>query len=398
MLREIFSSGFVEKNTKNNERKKMMSGKKREIKKRSYPSFKGLNCYSPKNDFYKYDNTRPIMGKKIDIIMNRPDYLLAQNDESTLPTSSINKQYIYSNEVTKNLMTLKDNENLNMNDNTSNQKSINANNNSNIEANSDEKNTKPNNNINNDVVKEINKSEIIIPEMKAISNSAFIQNNQIQNTSGNKSKTENNKSYEFNMSLLSSEGIDKLRLLEEYITQIKENSTNSNEIKLQQLQKQKTKLENKVNILANNIRLGKKKYKDNINLKKNLELEKERARFDNDKANVDAFALMKELPNNRVEIEVMKNQIAQTKEETKGINNYANDIERQTMEIQDELKKINVKITNIIKEKDKISNEINAIYKKCSMLRIKIDKAEKSANDFLYNVGELAKLIQQNNI
>ena len=41
----------------------------------------------------------------------------------------------------------------------------------------------------------------------------------------------------------------------------------------------------------------------------------------------------------------MKNQIAQIKEETKGINNYADDIERQTMEIKDELKKINVKIT-----------------------------------------------------
>jgi chromosome segregation ATPase len=129
-----------------------------------------------------------------------------------------------------------------------------------------------------------------------------------------------------------------------------------------------------------------------------LEFEKERVQYDSSKADKDAFSLLKELPNNRVEIEIMKNKIAQAREETKGIINYTNDIERQIMEIQDELKKINVKITNSIKEKDKISSEINTIHKKCSTLRSKIDKAEKSANEFLYSVGQLAKLTQQNNI
>ena len=107
---------------------------------------------------------------------------------------------------------------------------------------------------------------------------------------------------------------------------------------------------------------------------------------------------MKELPNNRVEIEIMKNQIAQAREETKGMNDYANDIEMQTLEIKDELKKINVKISNIIREKDKISNEINFIKKKCSTLRSKIEKTERSSNDFLYNVEQLAKFTHKNNI
>ena len=89
----------------------------------------------------------------------------------------------------------------------------------------------------------------------------------------------------------------------------------------------------------------------------------------------------------------MKNQIAQIKEETKGINNYADDIERQTMEI-----KANVKITKGIKERDFITNEINSLNKKCAILRNKIDKAENSANEFLYNVGQLVKMTQQNNI
>jgi hypothetical protein len=275
-------------------------------------------------------------------------------------------------------------------------------NNNNVDKNEDNSNINNINNIKNltNNIKEIkinenNKNEITIPDTSKNINSN--DTNNINNNQSN-SKTKNSKSFELNMSLLSSEGIDKIKLLEEYIAQIKENSTNINEVKIQQLQKQKDKLENKVNILSNNIRLNKKKYKDNIKNKKNLEIEKEKVVYDTNKANKDAFSLMKELPNNRVEIEIMKNQIAQAREETKYINNYSIEIDRQTMEIQDEIKKINVKISNVIKEKDKIQNEINYIQKKCVSLRSKIDKAEKSANEFLYNVGQLARLTQNNKI
>ena len=137
--------------------------------------------------------------------------------------------------------------------------------------------------------------------------------------------------------------------------------------------------------------LSKKKYNDNIKKEKNLLLEKEKAGYDTKKANKDAFNLQKELPNNRVEIEIMKNQITQAKEETKNINNYLIEIERQTKEIQDEIKKINVKISSAFKEKDKISNEITAIKKKNNILRNKIYKAENSSNEFLFYVGQLAK-------
>jgi chromosome segregation ATPase len=275
-------------------------------------------------------------------------------------------------------------------------------NNNNANKNEDNSNININNikNLTNNIkevklINENNKNEITIPDT-----SKNINSNDTNNANNNQSnsKTKNSKSFELNMSLLSSEGIDKIKLLEEYIAQIKENSTNINEVRIQQLQKQKDKLENKVNILSNNIRLNKKKYKDNIKNKKNLELEKEKVVYDTNKANKDAFSLMKELPNNRVEIEIMKNQIAQAREETKYINNYSIEIDRQTMEIQDEIKKINVKISNVIKEKDKIQNEINYIQKKCVSLRNKIDKAEKSANEFLYNVGQLARLTQNNKI
>jgi predicted nuclease with TOPRIM domain len=87
----------------------------------------------------------------------------------------------------------------------------------------------------------------------------------------------------------------------------------------------------------------------------------------------------------------MKNRITQAKEETKNINNYLIEIERQTKEIQDEIKKINVKISAAIKDKDKIVNEITAMKKKNSILRNKIYKAENSANEFLFYVGQLAK-------
>ncbi len=409
MLREILTTGFIDKNNYL-DRKKIISPGKTKVKKISKnPSIKSLNYSSKKPDIFSY-NSKPIMGNKIDIIMKRPDYLIGQNNDSTMQTTSINKQYIYSNEITKNLITPKENENLNLNMNMNNIYNINNNNKQQIEININnnktnisQKNLQENikeNNLNkindinqiNNILNKKSKNEITTPEIK----SDDAQNSQ--NNSKSKSKTENNKSIELNMSLLSAEGIDKLKLLEEYILQIKENSTNVNEKKIQQLQNKKINLENQVNILSNNIRLNKKKYKDNIKLKKNLEQEKERVQYDSNKANKDAFTLMKELPNNKAEIEIMKNQIAQAKEETKYINNYAIDIERQTMEIQDEIKKINVKISNINKERDKISNEINYIEKKCSTLRSKIDKAEKSANEFLYNVGQLAKMTQQNKI
>ena len=396
MLREILTTGYIDKNIQ----KKMISpGRGSEIKSRK--EHEPINYSSQKKDIY--NNIKPIMENKIDIIKNRPDYLINTNNESTFPTTTKNKTFIYNNDIVGNDMSPNNmnNINLNLNEIYSNINKEQNSNNININKNEDNSNININNikNLTNNIkeikLNENNKNEITIPDT-----SKNINNNDTNNINNNQSnsKTKNSKSFELNMSLLSSEGIDKIKLLEEYIAQIKENSTNINEVRIQQLQKQKDKLENKVNILSNNIRLNKKKYKDNIKNKKNLEIEKEKVVYDTNKANKDAFSLMKELPNNRVEIEIMKNQIAQAREETKYINNYSIEIDRQTMEIQDEIKKINVKISNVIKEKDKIQNEINYIQKKCVSLKNKIDKAEKSANEFLYNVGQLARLTQNNKI
>ena len=416
MLREILTTGYIDKNIQV-DRKKLLSPGKISIKNMTKnPSFKSINSSNKKQISKKNDNI-PIMQKKIDIIMNRPDYLLGQNNESTMPTNSINKQYIYSNEITKNIMTPSNMENLNDKEvnscgknsfrnlnNINNINNVNKNININqIKPNIKEDNINQINNINeiNNIMNEKieNKNKKIENNINNINNiqKDGIQNN-ISDSKKNLNQENNNKSFELNLSSLSAEGIDRLRLLEEYISQIKENSTNINEVKIEQLQKQKSELENSVNILTNNIRLKKKKYKDNEKQKKNLEMEKERVQYDSSKANKDAYDLLKELPNNRVEIEIMKNHIAQAKEETKGIINYTNDIERQTMEIQDELKKINVRISNTIKERDKISNEISAIQKKCNTLRNKIAAIEKSSDEFLYEVGQLAKLTQQNKI
>ena len=428
MLREILTTGFTKDKNIKLPRKKMFSpGKSSDkivVKNQSYKSFNYSSNKKNQKDTPNKNNNIPIMKNQIEIIMNRPDYLIGQNNESTMPTSSINKQNIYSNEITKNLISPANIENLKINDynsekeeNSTDKKKIKNNNYINPNPNNNiNKKINTNKNIENNLNKNINLNQIdnIIKEKKVndindkeinninqdinINNINNENNNNIISNSQSKLKPDNSKSFELNMSMLSAEGIDKLRLLEEYIAQIKNNSTNINERKIQQLQKQKNKLEYNVNVLSNNIRLNKKKAKDNEKLKKNLEFEKERVQYDSSKANKDAFSLLKELPNNRVEIEIMKNQIAQAREETKGIINYTNDIERQTMEIQDELKKINVKISNAIKERDKIASEINTIHKKCSTLRSKIDKVEKSADEFLYSVGQLAKLTQQNKI
>ena len=353
MLREIFNSGFIDKN-RNINKNNFLSPVNSNQKVNRFPSFKTSNTSSKKNEFFINKGNKPIMGNKINMIMNRPDYLLGQNNESTMPTTTANKQYIYSNEITKNLMTPKENENLNLKKEDNNIKNeeippdiikniININNNSENNSNSKE-NNKNQIQTNQKLEKQ---NELDNPRENNINNNN-INNLEIDDNLSNiknKSIQEKSKSFEINLSDFTSEGIDKLKILEEYICQIKENSTNINEIKIEELQKSKKKLENNVNILSSKIRTNKKKVKNNIKLKNDLELEKEKVLGDSNKANQDAFSLKKELPSNRVEIEIMKNQIAQIKEETKGINNYADDIERQTMEIKDELKKINVKIT-----------------------------------------------------
>ena len=404
MLREIFTTGFIDKNI-NIDKNNFISPGKSGQKIIKYPLIKSLNTSSKKNELFNNKGNKPIMGNKINIIMNRPDYLLGQNNESTMPTTTANKQYIYSNEITKNLVSPKENEILNLKKEIKKEKNKNEEappdliNNNIININNIENNT--NMKENKKITNNNEKSEKIENNINNDNNNNNINNIEIDDNLSNiknKSIQEKSKSLEINLSDFTSEGIDKLKILEEYIYQIKENSTNINEIKLEELQKSKKKLENNVNILSNKILTNKKKYKNNQKSKKNLELEKEKVLGDSNKANQDAFSLKKELPNNRVEIEIMKNQIAQIKEETKGINNYADYIERQTMEIKDELKKINVKITKGIKERDLISNEINSLNKKCAILKNKIDKAENSANEFLYNVAQLVKMTQQNNI
>ena len=391
MLREILTNGYIDKNI--NLSQKSTSPKKSDSKIKKPNSVKQLNFYQTQKNLNFKD--KPIFEEKIEIIKQRPDYLLNQNNESTNPTMNNNKQFIYSNEKTKNIKSSQNiNSNINMKELYNNNEysdigeleSINNNNIDNlneiiINSSKNNKNIKSNtkkNNTNNNYY-------------------TFKAKNE-NNTENRTSKNESEKNLEIDMTMLTPEGIDKVKLLEDYIAQIKENANEINENKIQELQSQKEQLEYNVKFLSNSIILSKKKFNDNIQIEKNLLLEKEKAGHDSKKANKEAFNLQKEIPINKVENELMKNQITQAKEETKNINNYLIEIERQTKEIQDEIKKINVKISSAIKEKDKVSNEINAIKKKNDILRTKIYKAEKSANEFLFYVGQLAKSTEKNKI
>ena len=356
MLREILTSGFVDKNINLSGKKSISPKNPSPTKSKKSPSFKQLN----KNQKEQNSYNKPILEEKIEKIKKRPDYLLNQNNESTNPTINNNKQILKSPNNINNI-NLKDFYNQNE---YSDIDELEINNNNLDYINNNKKDLNKKNNFN-----EINHKS-------------------------HKIKKETDQNIQFNMTMLTPEGIDKVKLLGEYISQIKENSNKINEIKIQELQSQKEQLEYNVKYLSNNIILTKKKYNDNIKAEKNLLAEKEKVGFDQKKANKDAFSLHKELPNNRVDIEIMKNRITQAKEETKNINNYLIEIERQTREIQDEIKKINVKISYALKEKDKTQNEINSIKKKNNILRNKIIKAENSANEFLFNVAQLAKSTQ----
>ena len=385
MLREILTNGYIDKNIYLSQKSSSPKKSNSTIKKPN--SIKQLNLYqTQKNlDF----NSKPIFEEKIEIIKKRPDYILNQNNESTNPTMNNNKQFVYSNEKTKNIKSsqkinsnikIKELYNNNIND-YSDMGELESNNN-NIENLDDImiNNSKNNKNIKSN------------PKKSNTNNNYFTFKGQNEiNTENKTSKNESEKNLEFNMTMLTPEGMDKIKLLEDYLTQIKENANEINENKIQELQSQKEQLEYNVKFLSNSIILSKKKFNDNIQIEKNLLLEKEKAGYDTKKANKEAFNLQKEIPINKVEIELMKNKITQAKEETKNINNYLIEIERQTKEIQDEIKKINVKISSAVKEKDKVSNEINTIKKKNDILKTKIYKAEKSANEFLFYVGQLAK-------
>ena len=378
MLREILTNGYVDKNI-NLSKKTISPTKLNESKVKKNPSFTQLNLYPNKKEMNI--SNKPIFEEKIEMIKKRPDYILNQNNESTNPTLNNNKLLLYSNEITKNIKSPKYMNNINM-------KGIYKDNEYFDVDELDSNNNISNNNTNTKLSKKNKNSSI----------NTLYQDNKFFNANNEKIdkkvKEETDQNIEFNMTMLTPEGIDKIKLLNEYINQIKENSNKINENKILELQSQKEQLEYNVKYLTNNIILTKKKYNDNVKTEKNLLAEKEKVGFDKKKANKDAFTLQKELPNNRVEIEIMKNRITQTKEETKNINNYYYEIERQTNEIQDEIKKINVKISASIKEKDKIMNEINAIKKKNSIIRNKIYKVENSANEFLFNVGQLAKSTQ----
>ena len=384
MLREILTNGYVDKNI--NLSQKNSSIKKQESKMKKQTSFKPLNFYQTQKEINF--NNRPIFQDKIEIIKRRPDYLLNQNNESTDPTTNNNKQIFSSNEITKNIKSLKNNNNINL------KEIYNNNEYSNVGELDSNNNIDNSNNIINENISKKNQNKNSNNNTLYKSNKKFFSENNNINNNKDELNSEKDKNIELNMAMLTPEGIDKIKLLGEYITQIKENSNEINEKKIQELQNQKDQLEYNVKYLSNIILLSKKKYNDNIKSEKNLLEEKEKTGFEQKKANKDAFNLLKELPNNRVEIEIMKNKITQAKEETKNINNYLIEIERQKKEIQDEIKKINVKISCAVKEKDKVQNEINAIKKKNSFLRNKIYKAENSANEFLFNVAQLAKSTQ----
>ena len=288
MLREILTNGYVDKNINLSGKKSISQKNTLETKSKKSPSFKQLNS----NQIQKEQNLfkKPILEETIENIKKRPDYLLNQNIESTNPSTINNKQFLKSpnNINNSNLRDLynqneySDIDELEINNNNNNLDYIE----NNIQETNKKNNIKNINNINNKV------------------------------------KKETDQNIQFNMTMLTPEGIDKIKLLGEYISQIKENSNKINEIKIQELQSQKEQLEYNVKYLSNNILLTKKKYNDNIKAEKNLLAEKEKVGFDQKKANKDAFSLHKELPNNRVDIEIMKNRITQAKEETKNINNY----------------------------------------------------------------------------
>ena len=111
MLREILTNGFQDKNI--NISGKAISPKiNSEIKTKKSPSFKQLNFYQTKKDqIYK---NKPILSDKIEMIKKRPDYLMNQINESTNPTTNNNKQFFYSNEITKNIKSPNNINNINM--------------------------------------------------------------------------------------------------------------------------------------------------------------------------------------------------------------------------------------------------------------------------------------------
>ena len=224
MLREILTNGFVDKNINLSKKKTESPKKPSEIrtKAKKPQSFKQLNLNQVQKDFNL--NSKPIFNEKIEMIKQRPDFLINQNMESTNPTLNNNKQLLKS----PNFLNQNEYSDIGELDSNNNIDDININN-------------LYNNNINNKKIE-----------------SAKEKNDNNMSNINNKIKQETDGNIEFNMTMLSPEGIDKIKLLEEYLSQIKENSNEINENKIQELQSQKEQLEYNVKYLSNNIILTKK--------------------------------------------------------------------------------------------------------------------------------------------
>jgi len=189
--------------------------------------------------------------------------------------------------------------------------------------------------------------------------------------------------------LSASNSVDKIQLLEECISLIKQKSKNISQKEIQKKLKKKYELENKINLLNSNLSTINKNNKINLLINKKLNQQRECVIEKGKRANNENNIFNKELKELEKEIIDLKQKKLKTNNQTNLIKNEKINMENDIVFYQNEIKKLNLLNNNIIKEKEFLHNEILKSKNSIKMITQKINQIEKESNNFMNNIGIL---------
>lgn len=183
---------------------------------------------------------------------------------------------------------------------------------------------------------------------------------------------------------------DKLGMLQNYISVIKDKEENKNKI-IENTQKKKDILQLKVDTLNTNLKSLNRENKANTKSNKTLLKQNDYYSLAGDKAIESSMFLQKELKPLKNEVTSMEEQIKSLNDETLKYRNTYLEHERDLLSMQDEIKRMNHTNKTLSKDKEQILNELTFLHKKNQTLIDRINFIEMENQQFMHNVGKLIK-------
>ena len=189
----------------------------------------------------------------------------------------------------------------------------------------------------------------------------------------------------------------KVKLMEKYISIVKENALDKNRKALIEKHRKKQELKNNIDILSTYVKLNRVNNRNFAVLTKGIQKESDRLAFTSEHVSRESFFFTQQMPGIRQEIENMKTEIYSLNQETLTINNEKMLLEKELMELNDEIKKLNLQNSELNTQKENIKNTLLLIRNHSTLTREKINQKEKETNDLISSLGVLAKKAKEVN-